>query len=183
MRIYLDSEFTGLHQGTTLISLGIISDDGRSFYAEFSDYNNAQLEDWHRENVIPHLWYGHLYEVTPKADSIYPIHYYMKGSRQQVAFALSGWIAQWDAVEVWGDCLAYDWVLFCQLFGGGAECLPRNVYYIPFDLCTLLKVKGLDPDMRREELSGPVVGQKHNALYDAGVIAMAVKRLLGELPE
>lgn len=183
MRVYFNTEFTGLHQNTTLISIGLLADNGHTFYAELITYNRAQLEDWHRENVIPHLWYEHLTEVTPKADSIFPAHYYMKGNQRQVADALKGWFAQYEAVEMWGDCLPYDWVLFCQLFGGGIDCLPPNVYYIPFDLCTLLKLKGIDPDITREELSGPVVGQKHNALYDAAVIGMCVKRLLSEIPE
>lgn len=178
MRIAFDSEFTGLNQRTTLISLGLISGDGRSFYAEFTDYDKAQVDDWQRENIFPHLWYDHLYEVTPKVDSVYPVHYYMKGTRVQVGARLAEWLAQWETVEMWGDCLAYDWVLFCQLFGGGAECLPRNVYYIPFDLCTLLKLRGYDPDMRREELSGPVIGQRHHALYDAAVIGLCVHKLL-----
>lgn len=42
---------------------------------------------------------------------------------------------------------------------------------IPFDLCTLFKVKGIDPDVSREEFVGMTKGsQKHNALWDAKVI-------------
>ena len=31
MKLFFDTEFTGLHQATTLISLGIIAEDGRTF--------------------------------------------------------------------------------------------------------------------------------------------------------
>ena len=171
MRVFFDTEFTGLRKGTTLVSIGCVSGDGQTFYAELSDYDTKQIDDWLKENVIAHLWYGHLYEVTPAADTIAVPHYYMKGTTAQVAAALRNWLARWDAVEMWSDCLAYDWVLFCHLFGGALN-IPKNVYYIPFDLSTLLKVRGCDPDISREELSGPVVGQKHNALYEADVIGM-----------
>ena len=38
-RIYYDAEFTGLHINTTLISIGMVSDSGSFFYAEFNDYD------------------------------------------------------------------------------------------------------------------------------------------------
>ena len=72
-------------------------------------------------------------------------------------------------VEIWSDCLAYDWVLFCQLFGG-AFGIPKEIYYIPFDLCTLLRAKGIDPDVNREKFAEMEGGEKHNALWDARVI-------------
>lgn len=75
-----------------------------------------------------------------------------------------------DQVEMWSDCLAYDWVLFCQLFCGAFD-IPDNVYYIPFDICTMFKLKGIDPDINREEFAGVAdAKEKHNALHDAEVI-------------
>ena len=44
-KIFFDMEFTGLHQKTTLISIGLIAEDGRTFYAEFNDYDKSQLDD------------------------------------------------------------------------------------------------------------------------------------------
>jgi len=85
---------------------------------------------------------------------------------------------------MWSDTLAYDWVLFCQLFGHAFK-IPDKVYYIPFDLATLFKVKGVDPDINREEyaLSGPagdVPDSKHNALWDAQVIKACWEKLQNE---
>ena len=56
MNLYFDTEFTGLVPGTTLISLGIVSENGDKFYAEFNDYNEDLVDDWVRENVISKLW-------------------------------------------------------------------------------------------------------------------------------
>jgi DNA polymerase III epsilon subunit-like protein len=38
MKIFFDTEFTGLHKDTTLISIGLVSEDNRKFYAELIDY-------------------------------------------------------------------------------------------------------------------------------------------------
>jgi hypothetical protein len=85
------------------------------------------------------------------------------------------WLAQFDSVEVWSDCLAYDWVLFCDLFGGALN-IPKNIYYIPFDICTVMKVEGFDPDVNREEFSG-ITGSKHNSLHDAKVIKACYEKM------
>ena len=61
-------------------------------------------------------------------------------------------------------------VLFNDIFGTAFD-IPKNIYYIPFDLSTLLYVKGIDPDINREEFANMKDGsQKHNALWDAKVI-------------
>jgi hypothetical protein len=67
-------------------------------------------------------------------------------------------------------------VLFNQLYGHAFN-IPKNVYYIPFDICTLMKIKGVDPDINREEFAG-VNGSKHNALHDAKVIKACYEKLI-----
>ena len=164
MRIFFDTEFTGLHKNTTLISIGLVSEDGRSFYAELSDYDENQVDDWIQENVIDNL---KPLDTTWNANQD---AWEFVGNTQRVSEALRRWLAQFGNVEMWSDCLAYDWVLFNQIWGHAFN-IPKTIYYIPFDLCTLFKVKGIDPDVSREEYSGMTKGsQKHNALWDAKVI-------------
>lgn len=172
MKVFFDLEFTGLHQKTTLISIGCVSEDGQEFYLELTDYDASQLDDWLRTNVIAHLWH------ETKPIPIQPDNrWYVKSNRAGVADELRWWLSQWDSVEMWSDCLAYDWVLFCELFGG-AFGIPKNVYYIPFDLATLLKLKGIDPDIGREEYAGVTDGIKHNALWDALVIKACYEKAM-----
>jgi hypothetical protein len=57
VRVFFDMEFTGLHQKTTPISIGMIAEDGQYFYAEFTDFDQTQVDEWLRENVIRHLVY------------------------------------------------------------------------------------------------------------------------------
>ena len=38
-KVFFDMEFTGLHKNTTLISIGLVSECGKKYYAEFNDYD------------------------------------------------------------------------------------------------------------------------------------------------
>ena len=161
-KIFFDTEFTGLHQATTLISIGLISECGKAFYAELTDYDRNQIDDWLKENVIDNLG-------LPEMGKIPLV--YISDTKEVVARELKTWLAQFEQVEMWSDCLAYDWVLFNQLWGH-AFSIPDNVCYIPFDICTLFWQAGINPDIDREEFAGKVGDTvvKHNALWDAMVI-------------
>ncbi len=157
MRIFLDTEFTGLHAKTTLISIGLVAEDGSKFYAELTDYDESQLDDWLRDNVIANLDRPKTYDGT-----------YIKDNTENIQKCLSKWFSFFDEVEIWSDCLAYDWVLFNNIWGHAFN-IPKNIYYIPFDICTLMKIKGIDPDISREEFAEVTSGGKHNALFDAEI--------------
>lgn len=159
MKIFMDTEFTGLHQKTTLISIGMVAEDGRELYCELSDYDDSQVDDWIRGNVI-----ANLHKTNPI-------------NKNELKAAIEGFIEPYDSVEIWSDCLAYDWVLFNQIWGHAFN-LPKKINYIPFDICTLFKTKGENPDVNREafaEFKGKAV--KHNALHDARIIKACYEKL------
>ena len=173
-KVFLDTEFTGLHQNTTLVSIGLIAETGESFYGEFTDYDVKQVNEWIQQNVIDNLELSgnESHSREPKAIRI-------EGTTAEVKELLIKWFSQFDKVEIWSDCLSYDWVLFCQIFGHAFN-IPSNIFYIPFDICTLMKSKGVDPDVNREQFAG-VEGddsaRKHNALWDALVIKKCYEKL------
>lgn len=181
MRIFFDLEFTGLHQNTTLISIGCVAEDGAEFYAECNDYDESQVDDWLRENVIAHLqWTRQGRPLTPDVSSpgvMKDGRFVVWCSSVSIGYSLTNWLNRYDSIEMWGDCLAYDWVLFCDLFGGALN-IPECVYCIPFDLATLFKLKGIDPDVSREEYAGLSGGSKHNALFDAQAIKACYERAI-----
>ena len=174
-KIFLDTEFTGLHKNTTLISIGLVSECGKTFYAEFNDYDYVQVDDWIKDNVLNNLLYKGIYQILEgtKQNMSY------KSDKSNIKEKLEEWLAQFKEVEIWSDCLAYDWVLFCDIFGNAFN-IPENIYYIPFDICTSFKELGVDPDISREEFVDHSVqvdtvehwgvNVKHNALWDAYVI-------------
>lgn len=192
-KIFFDTEFTGLHQNTTLISIGLISDCGKTFYAELNDYDKSQVDEWLQNNVIdklimsePRIGEDEYYKAArandnPIGNDLYNSYsVQLRGNMETIKNELERWLNQFDQVEIWSDCLAYDWVLFNQIFGHAFN-IPKNIYYIPFDICTLFKMKGIDPDISREKYG---CGEnyyempKHNALWDARVIKMCYEKLI-----
>ena len=186
-KLFFDTEFTGLHKNTTLISIGIISQNGETFYAEFTDYDKTQVNEWIEENVIKNL--------TLDKDSLGKLfvddrHWQVRGDKAAVKYYLEDWLKRFEKVEFWSDCLSYDWVLFCDIFEN-AQSIPENVYYIPFDISTLFKDAGINPDIRREayvenyhqdfasEYLSAIISDKnkHNALYDAITIKICYEKL------
>lgn len=162
--LFLDTEFTSLSRSGQLMSLALLLDDRRWFYAVFTDFDRDALSDWHRENVLPHL-YEPFKEVEGSEAEIRCV----AGDTAAVAGALRQWLAPLGPVEIWADVLAYDWVFFCELFGGALQ-LPDTVSYIPLDLATLLKLEGIDPDSDRVALAGLGLDSlRHNALADARI--------------
>lgn len=165
-KLFFDTEFTGLHQKTTLISIGIAAENGKKFYGEFTDYDRSQVDRWITENVIDHL------NVPPEKDLTICV-----GNTATIESGLRKWLAQFGKIQMWSDCLSYDWVLFCNIFEHAFK-IPSDVHYIPMDIATLFFAKGIDPDINREEFAQKVGGTKHNALHDAVIISECYYRLL-----
>lgn len=197
MNLFFDFEFTGLHAGTTPISLGIVAENFGFFYAEFTDYDETQIErekdggEFIKTNVLDNLI---LEKQNLKENDFY--EYYkgndlfamkVRGNKSFIAEKLKKWLFSFNTkLEMWGDCLHYDWVLFLDLFGSAFD-LPECVYYIPFDICTLFKVKNIDPDINREEFVKEYIktykeaddfSNKHNSLHDADIIMYCYNKLI-----
>lgn len=192
-KLFIDFEYTGLHQATTPISLGIISECGKTFYAEFTDYDRTQLNDWLDENIIPNTWVAINNPITSMGEVIGDSRWADKhvfGSSDYIKPFLEEWLSQFEKIVIWSDCLAYDWVLFNQIWGH-AFSIPENIYYIAMDICTVFEMQGIDPDVSREEyceienfteektkgLYNDFKSVKHNALWDAFIIRECYKKL------
>lgn len=181
--LFLDTEFTGLAQNTSLISLALVADTGEEFYAEFTDYNKTQVSEWIQNNVVNKLLFNH-YTIWHAQEGK---TLFIKNNTDEILCELKKWLAKFQFIEIWADVLAYDWVLFCELFGGALQ-VPDNIFYAPFDLATAFRTKGLieplskyERDMRRFEYAGIPDGRQHNALEDARVEYLCYKKLIGQI--
>lgn len=175
IKVFLDTEFTGLHKNTTLISIGLVSECGKTFYGEFTDYDRSQIDEWLLKNVVKNLCLSNsIFRVQYSGNDTTAI-----GDAQTIQHYLKGWFADFeDQIQIWSDCLAYDWVLFNDIFGTAFD-IPSNIHYIPLDICTLFVAKGVDPDINREEFAGiSNTENKHNALHDAIVIKECYQKLM-----
>lgn len=178
MKIFFDTEFTGLHKNTTLISIGMIDENKRSFYAEFIDYDETQCNDWIKENVINYLrrkgthnLYMEAYDRINKETSIV-------GTKNQIKKKLEDWLSIYDEVELVSDVCHYDMVLFIDLFGTAFDlprCINPACHDINQDIARYYEFSEKEAfDFSREELlqnnAITIEGDKHNSMYDAKVI-------------
>lgn len=174
MDLFMKAKFTGLQQNTTLLSLGLVAEDGRSFYAEFTDYDESQCDGWLYDNVFPKL------ELKDNCFTDILGCVNVRHNTRFITAELEEWLEQFENVVIWSDCGSHDWVLFCELFGGALR-IPKNVYYIPMDLCTLLLTKGVDPDISRVEFVDTKFIQ-HHALDNARIIKACHEKLMSIVP-
>ncbi len=179
-KIFLDTEFTGLHQSTTLISLALYLSEDNYFYAEFNDHAKPDNEEFFNTYVFPNLEFREVSSTNIKNGNLIKI----KGDSATILLALKSWLQQFDIVEIWSDVLAYDWVLICELFGG-ALLMPSNVYYSPFDLATVFLMKGMiipktkyGVDFSRYDFVGIDKKVQHNALTDAKVRKLCYDKIM-----
>lgn len=148
MNVYFDTEFTGLVKNTQLISLGCIADNGNAFYAEFTDFDQSNINEWLKLEVIPNLLFkkvGEYHEIVKSSDSkkkkeilphgyedIKDIHL-VKGDSDTIKRDLISYFNTLisnddEKILLVSDVAHYDMTLFCNLFGGALN-LPK--YIIP----------------------------------------------------
>lgn len=123
MRYFLDTEFAERQGSIELISLGIVAEDGREFYAENVDFDQRMGNDWVRANVVPQLWMEQkdrmLFSDWLRDGNHGGLHrLYMIGD------VVRDFIGN-DTPEFWGYYADYDWVVFCWLFGAMID-LPKG---------------------------------------------------------
>lgn len=182
MKIFFDTEFTGLHNGTTLISIGLISENRKIFYAELTDYDEEQCDEWIKKNILSHLytWSQKRLEDAPYIPNLHV------GKRWEIARALRVWFKQFDYVELVSDVCHYDMVLFIDLFENAFN-LPKNVgascYDINQDIARYYGISQTEAfNKSREEIlydlhEDNIKGEKHNSLYDATVIKTIYEKI------
>lgn len=179
-QIFFDTEFTGLHQNTTLVSIGLVSDEGERFYAELTDFDDSQCDEWITKNVLNHLIVsGNVkLEAELEQDGMTTT---VIGNKEYVREQLLEWLDNYkDNIQFVSDVCHYDMVLLCDLLADGAILLPQYINPFCHDLCQdiamILDISEKAAfDISREQLLTDrgidlPKGQKHNALYDAEVI-------------
>jgi len=147
MKYWYDTEFIEDGHTIDLISIGVVAEDGRTYYAISTEFDESKASQWVKDNVIVHL---------SKADN--PCE---RKSRQQIKEDLLNFCApeKYGKPEFWGYYSAYDHVVLCQLFGTMME-LPKGWPMFTQDI-QQLRVSLGDPDLLKQDSS------EHHALADA----------------
>jgi len=152
-RYFLDTEFIEDGKTIDLISIGIVAEDGREFYALNADCDWTKASDWVKENVLAGL--------PPKPEDKPKAEYLLQGWRhhKHIGGDIIKFIGGGSKPEFWGYYADYDWVVFCQLWGTMMD-LPKGVPMYCRD------IKQLCDSLGNPKLPEQGKGE-HNALADA----------------
>lgn len=145
MKYFYDTEF--IENGSTidLVSIGIICEDGRAYYAISKEFDATQADDWVKENVLSKL----------ETDA------YLYKSRKEIRDDIAVFIRPDTSSkpQLWGYYADYDHVVLSQLFGRMIN-LPDHFPMYTRDIKQLC-----------DELGNPTLPEQkegeHNALADA----------------
>lgn len=183
-RIYYDTEFVEDGSTIDLVSIGMVAEDGREYYAVSSQFDLKRFaaNEWLMDNVWPslpqvrgdarmmvlssmregasayrrvrRLFDAHADEVKPRAVIAREVADFVLGADREATHQL-------PYVELWANYGAYDHVVLCQLWGRMGS-LPEGMPMFTHDLqqeAARLCIKG-------SYFPSQAVGH-HNALADA----------------
>lgn len=138
MLVFFDTEFTDFAEDAKLISIGLISEDGQTYYAELTDtYEQEDCSEFVLEHILPKLDGGDAY-ITIRELPIY-VHAFIQSFNEPVTLVT--------------DSVPWDWYWIQFLF---RDTWPHNLKRQPIDIGLLTD----DTDQEPEE-------NQHHALKDA----------------
>ena len=144
MKYFIDTEFieSGHLNPIQLISIGVVAEDGREFYAISQQFNPDMANKWVQENVLEKL----------ESPEDFP-----RKSLGKIAAELQEFVG--DEPEFWGYYADYDWVVVAQMFGRMID-LPKGWPMYCRD------IKQFAMELGNPKLPASGKGE-HNALSDA----------------
>jgi len=147
VRYFYDTEFIDDGRTIDLISIGVVAEDGREYYAVSTEFDPERAGSWVRANVLPKL--------PPPASPLWR-------SRKQIRLDLEEFFGVFGAtepIELWAWVGAYDHVALCQLWGP-MVALPQSLPRYTRELRQLWEDRG-SPRMPSRSPDA------HDALVDA----------------
>jgi hypothetical protein len=144
-RYFFDTEFLEDGQSIELVSIGVVCEDGREYYAVSTEFDPEKAVPWVREHVIPQL--------PSPSDPAWK-------SKQAIREELLAFLtADRRDPETWAWYGDYDHVVVCQLWGTMPE-LPRALPRFTRDLRQEWERLGA-PELPKQAIG------RHHALEDA----------------
>jgi len=142
MRFWFDTEFIEDGRTIDLISIGIVADDERRYYAISNEFDPNKARQWVKDHVLSQL-----------------LAREHRKSRAQIAEEILEFVGLGTKPEFWAYYAAYDWVCLCQLYGSMMQ-LPETWPRYCRDLKQWCEMLG-DPKLPKQE------SVEHHALNDA----------------
>jgi 3' exoribonuclease, RNase T-like len=145
VRYFFDTEF--IEDGLTidLVSIGVVDENGREFYAVSTEFDPGKAGPWVRANVLAKL--------PPPTSSAYRSRALIRASLLKFLLVPGG------EIELWAWYASYDHVALAQLWGSMPR-LPRAIPRFTHELRQRWEDVGKPP-------LPPPPSDAHNALADA----------------
>lgn len=154
MRYFFDTEFMEDGLRIELLSIGVVDENGRQFYAENAEADLSRANEWVIDNVVPHLWRTKRHEDVGWGRGG-PAGGLM--TRAEIGRELRRFVG--ERPEFWAYYADYDWVAICQLYGRMVD-LPESWPMFCRDVKQLAVEFG-DPTLPEQSST------EHHALDDA----------------
>ncbi|MBQ0923188.1 MULTISPECIES: polyadenylate-specific 3'-exoribonuclease AS [Saccharopolyspora] len=119
MRYFYDCEFIEDGRTIDLVSIGVVDETGREFYAVSTEFDAARAGAWVREHVLPQL--------PPPAEQCWKSRSRIREDLYKFLTSRSG------NIELWAWYAAYDHVALAQLWGP-MPTLPSRIPKFTRDL-------------------------------------------------
>ena len=149
-RYFYDCEFIEDGRTIDLVSIGVVDEHGREFYAVSTEFDDRAAVPWVRRNVLDRL--------PSPSDPAWR-------SRERIREDLLAFLVEplkdrhGDELELWAWFAAYDHVVLAQLWGAMPD-LPRDVPRLTREIRQHWEAAGSPP------IPGPGT-DRHDALADA----------------
>ena len=145
MRFFYDCEFIEDGRTIDLVSIGVVDETGREFYAVSTEFDPSRAIEWVRRNVLDKL-------PGPADPAWRPL--------ERIRTDLLAFLTEpGEQIELWAWMAAYDHVALAQLWGD-MRALPRSIPRFTHEL-----------RQRWEDAGSPPLpaapGDQHDALADA----------------
>jgi 3' exoribonuclease, RNase T-like len=145
MRYFYDCEFIEDGRTIELVSLGMVDENGREFYAVSTEFDPGRAIEWVRRNVLGKL--------PPPADPAWCDRAHIRDN------LLAYLLAPGEPIELWAWMASYDHVVLAQLWGD-MRALPREIPRFTHELRQLWEAMG-------SPHPPPAPSDRHDALADA----------------
>ena len=172
-KVFFDTEFTRAGQNTTLISIGLVSEDNDELYIEFNDYDKSQVDTWLKKNIL------NLLDNKKKYNTIQAIKILEKWFNK---------ISKNKKIQLISSGKEVDNILLYNLWGkpnnknslrSWMNKLPRQINHkFHMDLDTLFIINNLEPSLDKYLFSGlKSKVSVHKSIDDAKIIKACWNKL------
>jgi hypothetical protein len=128
VRFFYDTEFIEDGRTIELISIGVVAEDGREYYAVSTEFDPERAGSWVRANVLPKL--------PPPASALWRPRSRIRADLEEFLGVTGS-----EPIELWAWVAAYDHVALCQLWGT-MPALPKAIPRFTRELRQLWEDRG-----------------------------------------